>query len=284
MLAQATGSFYQPREIYLEKRERILNNYDFRTEYRAGNDIFCRKCHKPKTFHEPARNFIVRCSCDCDRAAWEEERAAQTRRLREERFAESKARLTDLGRSYENARFSCIDFQTAEDSYVTAIERCERFCANFDVACRSGRGLWLFGDKGVGKAHFGACILHKLEDDGRTAIFTSANKIISEVMATYKSQSVSESAVVKPLVSCECLIINNLDEVVSTSRKTETFAQRKLAEILRARLEDNRPTVIISRTEIEPFGEREIFPDDVIDLLMSKQVQLRLVGPNRRLR
>ena len=110
-----------------------------------------------------------------------------------------------------------------------------------------------------------------------------ANKVISEVMATYKSQTEAESAIIKPIVSCECLIVNNLDDVVLSTKKTETFAQRKLAEILRARLEDNRPTVLISRHAISEFGENGVFPDDVIDLLTGKQVQLKLIGPNRRL-
>lgn len=66
------------RERYEKRKREILAGADKSKEIVRGEMIFCRRCWQEKIADFPERNFIVKCSCECDIKAWERERELMT--------------------------------------------------------------------------------------------------------------------------------------------------------------------------------------------------------------
>ncbi len=269
-------TFFSPEE-YARKKEKILSSYDPAIEMNVGGSLFCRVCKQPTVYDDPSRLFIARCVCRCRLEEERRAKQAQERSERAKRFREAAEKMNVLGRAYAGAGFYSISLSGAEDSYIRAVERCEKFCNNFDAVRKSGHGIWLWGDTGVGKTFIGACMLRLLEKDGRMCIFTSAEKILDEVRATYKSATETAKEIKEILVNAEVLFIDRIDE---TRGKTESAVQT-IAEIVRSRDDDRRPTVILSRVSMADYAAQSGMDRGILDRLSARMASMKLVGKNR---
>lgn len=267
---------------YQKAKQGILLNYDHAKEYRIGDQLRCKRCKEPTVYDDPAHRLFVRCACKCELEAMEQEKRMLSHRMRAIRFENNENRLGALGKIYENARFGTMTLSDAEDEYIQAVERCERFCGNFSEVKRTGRGIWLWGGVGVGKTHIGACMLHDLEKSNVACIFTSVNRILDEVRATYKSKSQTASDLKYFLSAADVLIVDGMEKV--TEGKTDKDAKesaRIIAEILQDRLDNRSPTVFLSRISMTDFAANGNMDDGVVDRLAARIVSIRLVGKNR---
>lgn len=73
--ATCVKSIYPTKEEYEAKKQRILANFDRRTEIIFGGMIYCRFCSTLKVADFPERNFVVKCACVCEVEKWERDRA-----------------------------------------------------------------------------------------------------------------------------------------------------------------------------------------------------------------
>lgn len=62
------------KERYEKRKREILTGVDKSKEIVRGEIIFCRRCFCEKIADFPERNFIVKCSCECEIKAWERQR------------------------------------------------------------------------------------------------------------------------------------------------------------------------------------------------------------------
>lgn len=284
MIERATVNLGDKR-AYEAKKELLLKSYDRNTEFRFGDEIRCKRCKEAKTFDDSKYGIFTRCLCKCDsekfRAQEQKTRLATVR----QKYDEVAQAAFDLGSIYARAAFHAIDVRDVEEKFINNAERCETYCTNFDVFSKKGRGLWLFGGNGVGKTYIAACIYHRLSEDKIPAIFTSAERVCALLRSSFsKNATLSEMAIVESLSKVDCLFIDRMDGLPTGRREAETYTVRRFADIIRARLENGKPTVFVSREPLDAFAQRDIFPDDVLDLLASKTSQLILTGKNRRLR
>ena len=274
--------YYNSETDYERKKEMLLTTYDRQKEFVVGGTVLCKVCREPRLFDDPERRFISRCACGCLAAENRRNAELTARKERAARFKSVQNSLSDLGQSYERASFRSLDLSSADEAYIRAAERCEKFCLNFAAVRSSGRGIWLYGDTGVGKTHLAACIHHLLEKENRTSVYTSAGRILEEIRASYnKAATVTERSISDALCEADVLIVDNVDQVARRSAEAWDFAVRKLSEIITARFSELKPTVLLSRFSIAGFAGKKFFPDDVMDRIAARQVEIRLIGENR---
>lgn len=276
--------FLHSAKEYAEKREMALSKINPAKEFMQGGEIYCKKCGKVKSFDDPERGVFLNCMCEC------EYRNIKAQKEREERAycvkQYKKLNFNELGDTYRRAEFSRLDMQGASREYLESAERCERFCDNFDKVQNTGHGIWLYGASGIGKTYLAACILNKLENEYlKTCIFTTLERILSSIKATYKSTtSETEQGYLRALELCDCLII---DDVGGTKlvRKTESgsFALDKFSDIICRRYDNHRPIVITSNQSIEDMAVNGELPKRICDRLIERQALLLVTGRSRRM-
>lgn len=93
------------------------------------------------------RTFRV--MCKCMQKQQEEEKIRQENQERMRKIEKLK-RLSLLGERYKNATFE--NSKTGVNpSFDRAFKRCRKYCEIYEETIKNGCGIYLFGDKGVGK-------------------------------------------------------------------------------------------------------------------------------------
>lgn len=268
-------------EEYAARKEKLYSDYDISKEFIVNGELVCKTCGDPVIFDDPKHMFVTRCLCSCRLNAWKAEEMRRERAARRARGGnETFENLNALGSAYRNAWFNTLDLKHADESYVEAAARCEKFCSAIDEVKRTGRGIWLYGAGGVGKTHFAACMVHALRRAGRTCLYTNVGKIVDAVMATYKSKASLSAADIKAyLAGVDVLIVDRPEQVFS--EKDAEKRTRIFAEIAEARAGDLLPTVILSRLTIPDYAKGNVESAELMGTVARTLVPIKLTGRDR---
>ena len=122
-------------------------------------------------------------------------------------------------------------------------------------------GLVLFGPAGRGKS-FALCALARhFILKRKKVVRVSYEMLCLQIRDTYKQGSrLTELDVIRPMMDCDCLIIEDIGSTTSIGRNESDFSNRTIFVLLDSRLEACRPTFIStnkSRKNLEAsFDER----------------------------
>ena len=116
-----------------------------------NSDEICSVCgakiFRTAEFMGIKRTFRV--MCKCMQKQQEEEKIRQENQERMRKIEKLK-RLSLLGERYKNATFE--NSKTGiNPSFDRAFKRCHKYCELYEKTIKNGYGIYLFGDKGVGK-------------------------------------------------------------------------------------------------------------------------------------
>lgn len=272
----AKGSKLGTPAYYNERKKYWLSHIDEKQEYVVGDIIFCAHCQSKKSV-DIKNKFYVKAYCPCQER---KQKADESRRARLEKartYHEHNVELIPI--DCQGARFSrIIRKDERSDDYVTACVRCEKFCRNFEEVKKKGRGLWLYGPSEAGKTYLTVAMLYALQEEGVPAIFTSAERILEEIKATYRKEGNSASNVFAKYTTVDCLFVDNFRGFKGGKKGAESWASDQFNEIIRRRYEQNRPTVFTARQSIRDIFVDGLITQDVVDKLLNKQVQIEITG------
>lgn len=270
-------------EKYEERKRHWLSTVDEENEYVIFDKIYCKHCRTEKSLDMPERYFYIKCACDCERKRYEQEER------RRERIAKVKAYQAinerTLPAEVRGASFYGIFDRTSSDNYITICERCEKFCNKFQSVKQSGRGIWLYGGFDTGKTYLAAAMLKTMQSDGVLCMFTTMDRILEELKATYNnSATATEKDVMASYANAECLILDDFTGIKSSKRGAENWVADRFCEIIKRRYEQHLPTVITSRRSIKELATDGLLPREIVDKLVNKMVTLQLIESQRRAR
>ena len=269
------------REKYEQRKKYWLSTIDPESEYVVHDRIYCRHCKKVKSLDMPERYFYTKCVCDC----------MQLRKLEEERRRERTERAKvyqainerTLPAEVRGATFYGIFSKRSGENYITVCERCEKFCRNFQSVKQSGRGIWLYGGFDTGKTYLAAAILKTLQGEGILCTFTTMDRILEDLKATYNSNATAtEQDVMASYANVECLILDYFVGIKSSRKGAENWAADRFCEIIKRRYEQHLPTVITSRYSIRELATDGLLPREIVDKLVNKMVPMQLTEIQRR--
>lgn len=142
------------------------------------------------------------------------------------------------------------------DKQVRVLKFCTEYAENFSDHKKTGLSFLMLGLPGTGKTHLSIGIALEIMKQGRSAVFTSASKMLRAVKDTYHKEShFSEKQVLAVYETCDLLI---LDEVgVQTG---SDYEKNIIFDVINSRYENVRPTIILSNLSIDEcklyLGER----------------------------
>lgn len=131
---------------------------------------------------------------------------------------------------------------------AAARDACLRYVDGFRRG-RTARGLLLAGPTGTGKTHLLSAVLSELvRRHAVRGIFADFTKVCYDIQAGYDAGGgESEAAVLRPLVSADVLVLDDLG-----ARRPSPFVQDTLYLIINARLSCCAPTLFSTNHPLEP--------------------------------
>lgn len=270
-------------EKYNERKLYWLSTIDEQNEYNVHDRIYCRHCGKEKSLDMPERNFYIKCPCPCQthKAVEEQKRRERIEKVKIYQSINEQA----LPMEVRKATFYGIVDSHSSENYITVCGRCEKFCRNFQAVKQSGRGIWLYGGFDTGKTYLAAAILKTLQSEGVLCTFTTMERILEELKATYNSAATAtEQGVMASYVNVDCLILDDFTGIKSSRKGVESWASDRFCEIIKRRHEQHLPTVITSRRSIKDLATDGLLPREIVDKLVNKMVPLQLIESQRRAR
>ena len=231
-----------------EVRKNYFKEYKLKADEQLSveYELLCKNCVDKRYFQRG--NFIAPCLCQCQVDAEMEKEKQKELAERMEQLKSLKA-VSLLGARYKDASFDKLELGRGEE-YRTVVERCRKFCENWEQVKAKGMGIYLYGDCGTGKTLLTACIGNKLLEKGVAVLFTSFLEI-ARVLKDKYSRNESELSFMKNLEQVDLLILDDIGtEVIVKSTKEKSWLQEKIYEIINGRYVQRKSTIFSSNEAV----------------------------------
>lgn len=136
-----------------------------------------------------------------------------------------------------------------------------------------GDGLLLTGQAGCGKTFLAAAIVREEIEAGRTCSFRVMRKIYADLRETFRVNA-PESQVLGPCVDSKMIVLDDLG-----AGALSDFERRAALDIIDARLNALRPTIVTTNLGLEEIGKKI---DDRLASRLSSYEGLCIEGADRR--
>ena len=272
---------YSEQEL-LASRKRAFKDYKAREdEHLTENfELICDKCGHHRYYQN--NNFVVTCWCKCQQEA-DEERKRQERAQQRMASLQKLKELSLLGKRYANASFETLDMNRPAD-FVNAVERCKKYCENWEEIKEQGLGIYLYGDVGTGKSLLTACIGNYLLARFTTVLFTNFFEIAKQIKKTFVDNSMTESAFIDRLTNVDLLIIDDLGTEIVTKNGEKTWLQDKIYDVINARYINQKPTIFSSNESLVDLVENCGLMKKTVDRIAAMSTaKIELRGSSYRL-
>ena len=191
----------------------------------------------------------------CRQCLEEQDRAEQLEQQRQDAAERKQLRIDNqmrraaIPRRFADRRLSTYKAQNEDQR--RALASCTRYADQFDQALEHGTNLILCGNPGTGKTHLAIGIAWQVMDAGHTAAFTTTMDAIRRVRETYSRDShETERQAIEALSKPDLLILDEVGVQLGTEAERLT-----LFEIINARYQDMRPTILISNLSLDGIEE-----------------------------
>ena len=201
--------------------------------------------------------------CECEAKQEEAEKKARESRDRMQKIEKLKA-LSLLGERFKNAAFETT--QTGANlSFDIAFKRCKQYCEIYEETVKNGYGIYLFGDKGVGKTHLTACMTNFLISKYVPVLFTNLFEISKAIKSTFnRNSSQSEQLLIQKFSNIDVLFFDDLGTEIFTKNSSETWFQSLLFDLINKRYNNQKATIFSSNYSLNALiNERGIMEKTV---------------------
>ena len=134
-----------------------------------------------------------------------------------------------------------------------ALKSCRQWVDKFGAT--TVKGLLLHGPTGIGKTHLAYGIGHALADKGYWPYFANFVTLCSEIKKTWKNDYLFEGDVKRPVIQNSIVILDDVGAEL-VGRAEQGWVAELIYEIVRARAENQRPTVVTSNLNLDQLGQR----------------------------
>ncbi len=231
-------------------------------------------CGIPYSFH-------VMCKCEA-----EQEEIAAKEKSKQDRLQRVKKlkRLSLLGERYRPVTFD--NSKTGVNaSFDGAFKRCKKYCELHEETVKNGYGIYLFGDKGVGKTHLTACMANFLLAERIPVLFTNLFEISKSVKSTFsRESSQTEQALIEKFSSIDVLFFDDLGTEIFTKNSGETWIQGLLFDLVNKRYNNQKATIFSSNYSLNELANERGVMEKTVDRIgeMTSSAVMRITGSSMR--
>ena len=131
-----------------------------------------------------------------------------------------------------------MTFEADNGACPGAIEKAQRYVAQFDTSCSENIGLLFYGDVGTGKTFTAGCIVNALNDKGYNVLGTSLTRLRDDLPGEFESDR-SRSQYYDRLAAYDLVLIDDF----GIERQSE-FTLEQIYNLIDARYKSGKPTII----------------------------------------
>ncbi|MBE3554665.1 MAG: primosomal protein DnaI [Thermicanus sp.] len=128
-----------------------------------------------------------------------------------------------------------------------AIRAAVLFCRQFSE--RKGRGLYFYGEFGVGKSYLMGAVANRLVEEGYSVYFVHVPTFFREIKQSLADQSFTEK--MRELETCDCLILDD----IGAENFTPWLRDEVLGPLLQYRIQNEKPILYTSNLSYEKLAE-----------------------------
>jgi DNA replication protein DnaC len=190
----------------------------------------------------------------CDGSGWlldEETNTAQPCRCRDGRINRAQSRRLGTGIP---KRFRGVSFDRKPicDMDPELIRHVRQFVRQIDRNLDEGRGLWFFGDVGMGKTSLAMLVSKAALDAGHTVAIYSVPRLLADIKETYDDDPArSYSELFRRLCDVDLLHLDDL----GAEKRTE-WVLEQLYSIVNERWQNERSIVVTTNLEHDELREQ----------------------------
>lgn len=237
------------------KEEVSSGKYRLKEDEFLGDDglPYCKKCKTKRFFVVEDNSFAMFGSCECQQREQKEREEQEQRRKRVEEF-NNRQTLSLIGERYKNVRFKDARITLHNK---TAFEKCGNYAKNSKRVYELNIGLYIYGDNSSGKTYLTACLCNELVWLGWRCVYTNLASILNEIRASYDGNGMGECSLLRQLQTFDFVFIDDLGKEFlgrEYNPATAKWAEGKLFEILNARYNARKPTILSSNYSISKLA------------------------------
>ena len=246
---------------------------------------FCTVCKEPTTKLVEFQNFKfmanIDCACERERITLEKERQEQQEKMLK---IEKLKKLSLLGKRYENVTFE-NSTTGMNPMFDEAFNRCKKYCEIYKEVLEKGHGIYLFGDKGVGKTHITACIANELLKNCVPVLLTNLFEIAKAVKSTFRKDSTeTEQSLFNKFSNIEVLFFDDLGTEIFSKNEADTWLQTLLFDLINERYNSGKPTIFSSNYSLNELVNLRGVAEKTIDRIseMTSGALMKIEGKSWR--
>ena len=229
--------------------------------------------------------YVFHVMCECEAKQEEAEKEAREARDRMRKIEKLKS-LSLLGEKYKTVTFERT--QTGiNPSFDAAFNRCKKYCEFYEKTVKNGYGIYLFGDKGVGKTHLTACMANFLISKYVPVLFTNLFEISKAVKSTFsRESSQTEQALIEKFSSIDILFFDDLGTELFTRSSGETWLQGLLFDLINKRYNNRKATIFSSNYSLNALVNERGIMEKTVDRIseMTSGAVMKITGRSLRSR
>ena len=231
---------------------------------------FCEVCKEPtnKLIEFQGYEFMapINCACERKRIAKEQEKEHQQQKLQK---IEKLRNLSLFGKRYRNVTFDNSEMGL-NTSFDTAFNRCKKYCEIRKEVLEEGMGIYLWGDKGVGKTHITACIANELLKNCVPVLLTNLFEISKAVKSTFRKDSPdTEQALFDRFSRVDFLFFDDLGAEIFSKNTEDTWMQTLLFDLINERYNSGKPTIFSSNYSLNDLINLRGVAERTVDRIME---------------
>lgn len=248
---------------------------------------YCEKCGEisRKSYFLPFmdKHIYPFLACKCKRSTEENYKLERENREKLEKIKRLQS-MSLLGTHYRDVSFGNTDIGF-NSGFDRAFKACKGYAENFGKASSQNSGIYLFGDKGVGKTHLTACIANRLLGNAIPVLFTSLFEISNEIKKTFRKDSrETQQSLMNRFNHVDCLIFDDLGTEIFRKSEQDTWQQELLYNLINSRLNADKPTIFTSNYAIGELEEKRKINGRTVDRIyaMTKNAKFEIRGESMR--
>lgn len=264
-----------------KSENKILDTLDIENEYIKEDQIYCKRCNEPRTLDISFRagNLTkVRCICKCQ--AEELKRKEEIERQKEKQQRINSLRLNSLlGEKYRDVNFNNTDI--SDPDFKKIYDRCRKYCEVANEVKKRGIGIYLYGEKGVGKTRLTSCIANELMMEYYTTLFTNFSEISKQIRSTFNGRG-SEAQFLDKLNAVDFLFIDDFGTEMVSRNNEDLWLQEKIFDVINKRYNDNKPIIFTSNYSLIEMIQKRGLADKTVDRINEMCEVMKLEGKSYR--
>jgi len=202
-----------------------------------------------------------------------------------ESYLEMEQRLNAANRELENSRRrwgSNIGRRYANAS----LEECTSkaltdYALNISDNVEKGNGLYIFGDKGVGKTYLAAAIANTALEQEKSVKFTSAAEILLAVKASFSSKQ-SEKGSMQEYLTTNVLFLDDFGVEKFMKDNEDTWSQERIIYLVNYRYNNLLPIIFTSNYSLADLASKRGVSGRIIDRIRETCDVVKIEGKSWR--